>query len=151
MKKLSVFLAILGTVLLIWFSTGVGFGGWQPPNALDPIVFDIRIPRILNALLVGAALAAAGAGLQALFENPLADQPDWHLWRCRVRRHLCTGIWKPWHWRTSCRLCRCVSSLLSDIIRSSRIRGRYVGFVNHGVYPQCLLFRCGRAYPIFIR
>lgn len=35
--------------------------------------FDIRIPRILNALLVGAALAAAGAGLQALFENPLAD------------------------------------------------------------------------------
>ncbi|HDR0871284.1 ABC transporter permease [Pasteurella multocida] len=73
MKKLSVFLAILGTILLIWFSTGVGFGGWQPPNALEPIVFNIRIPRILNALLVGAALAAAGAGLQALFENPLAD------------------------------------------------------------------------------
>ncbi|HEA3287717.1 TPA: iron ABC transporter permease [Pasteurella multocida] len=73
MKKLSVLFAILGTVLLIWFSIGVGFGGWQPPNALDPIVFDIRIPRILNALLVGAALAAAGAGLQALFENPLAD------------------------------------------------------------------------------
>lgn len=73
MKKTVCLLAILGTVLLIWFSTGVGFGGWQPPNALAPIVFDIRIPRILNALLVGAALAAAGAGLQALFENPLAD------------------------------------------------------------------------------
>lgn len=70
MKKLSVFLAILGTVLLIWFSTGVGFGGWQPPNALDPIVFDIRIPRILNALLVGAALAAAVPGCKPYLKIP---------------------------------------------------------------------------------
>ncbi|AKD37694.1 hemin transport system permease HmuU [Pasteurella multocida subsp. multocida OH4807] len=73
MKKRVVFLSCIGTILLIWFSLGVGFGGWQSPNSLTPIVFDIRLPRIMNAFVVGAALAAAGAALQALFENPLAD------------------------------------------------------------------------------
>ena len=37
------------------------------------IVFDIRLPRILLAGLVGAALATAGATYQGLFRNPLAD------------------------------------------------------------------------------
>ena len=37
------------------------------------IVFDIRMPRTLVGLLVGAALATAGALLQGLFRNPLAD------------------------------------------------------------------------------
>jgi iron complex transport system permease protein len=34
---------------------------------------DIRLPRVLVALLVGASLATAGACLQGLFRNPLAD------------------------------------------------------------------------------
>jgi iron complex transport system permease protein len=37
------------------------------------IVLDIRLPRILLAILVGAALSVAGTGLQALLRNPLAD------------------------------------------------------------------------------
>lgn len=37
------------------------------------IVLDIRLPRTLVGLLVGAALATAGALLQGLFRNPLAD------------------------------------------------------------------------------
>jgi iron complex transport system permease protein len=37
------------------------------------IIFDIRLPRILLAGLVGAALAVAGATYQGLFRNPLAD------------------------------------------------------------------------------
>lgn len=37
------------------------------------IVFEIRAPRILAAFLVGAALALAGAALQALLRNPLAE------------------------------------------------------------------------------
>jgi len=37
------------------------------------IVFSIRLPRILLAMLVGAALGVAGAGYQALLRNPLAD------------------------------------------------------------------------------
>jgi len=37
------------------------------------ILFDIRLPRVFLAAFVGASLAAAGAGLQALLRNPLAE------------------------------------------------------------------------------
>jgi iron complex transport system permease protein len=37
------------------------------------IILDIRLPRVVLAGLVGAALAAAGATYQGLFRNPLAD------------------------------------------------------------------------------
>jgi len=37
------------------------------------VVWDIRMPRILMAVLVGAALSVAGACMQGLFRNPLAD------------------------------------------------------------------------------
>lgn len=39
------------------------------------VVWNIRLPRVGAALLVGAALAAAGASYQALFRNPLVS-PD---------------------------------------------------------------------------
>lgn len=72
--KFPVFIFLLAlTAALVWFCAGVGFGGWQPPHEMDATVRAIRLPRVFTALLVGAALAAAGAALQALFENPLAD------------------------------------------------------------------------------
>ncbi|MEM7360862.1 MAG: iron ABC transporter permease [Pseudomonadota bacterium] len=37
------------------------------------IIVNIRLPRVLMALLVGAALAVSGASLQGLCRNPLAD------------------------------------------------------------------------------
>jgi iron complex transport system permease protein len=37
------------------------------------ILFDIRLPRVLLGACVGAALAVAGAGLQSLLRNPLAE------------------------------------------------------------------------------
>src|SRR5215203_5700112 len=37
------------------------------------ILFDIRLPRILLGACVGASLAIAGAGLQSLLRNPLAE------------------------------------------------------------------------------
>jgi iron complex transport system permease protein len=37
------------------------------------IVFEVRWPRILLAMIVGAALSVAGASFQALLRNPLAD------------------------------------------------------------------------------
>jgi iron complex transport system permease protein len=37
------------------------------------ILAELRLPRVLLALLVGAALAAAGTAYQALFRNPLAE------------------------------------------------------------------------------
>ncbi|MEF2070676.1 FecCD family ABC transporter permease [Consotaella aegiceratis] len=40
---------------------------------LATIVLDIRLPRVLLGLLVGASLALSGAMMQGLFRNPLAD------------------------------------------------------------------------------
>jgi iron complex transport system permease protein len=37
------------------------------------VLFEIRTPRVILAGFVGAALALAGAALQGLFRNPLAD------------------------------------------------------------------------------
>jgi iron complex transport system permease protein len=37
------------------------------------IIFDIRLPRIVLGIFVGASLAVAGASFQALLRNPLAD------------------------------------------------------------------------------
>lgn len=42
-------------------------------SRLVTIVLDIRLPRSLLAVLVGAGIAAAGAAIQGLFRNPLAD------------------------------------------------------------------------------
>ena len=42
-------------------------------STLETIIIDIRLPRVILAGLVGAALAAAGATYQGLFRNPLAD------------------------------------------------------------------------------
>ncbi len=39
----------------------------------DIIVWQIRLPRVLCAALVGAALAVSGAAYQGIFRNPLAD------------------------------------------------------------------------------
>lgn len=48
--------------------------GTGEPIAVQ-VVQDIRLPRTLGAILVGAALAAAGAAYQLLFRNPLVS-PD---------------------------------------------------------------------------
>lgn len=40
---------------------------------LENILFDIRLPRILAAALVGAALSISGAAFQAMFVNPLVS------------------------------------------------------------------------------
>ncbi len=37
------------------------------------IVFEVRLPRVLLAILVGAGVATAGAVIQGIFRNPLAD------------------------------------------------------------------------------
>jgi iron complex transport system permease protein len=46
-----------------------------PGYTLDHVIFNIRLPRILLVILVGAALACAGASLQGMFRNPLVS-PD---------------------------------------------------------------------------
>lgn len=45
------------------------------PTIVDTVVWNVRLPRVLCGLLVGAALAVSGAVYQGLFRNPLVS-PD---------------------------------------------------------------------------
>lgn len=49
--------------------------GEEADRSLETVVFNIRMPRIILALLTGAGLSAAGCAFQSLFANPLAT-PD---------------------------------------------------------------------------
>jgi iron complex transport system permease protein len=44
---------------------------WSP--GAETIIVDLRLPRVLTAMLVGAGLASAGTVFQALLRNPMAD------------------------------------------------------------------------------
>ncbi len=86
-------LLILGALLCIFISFGAGRYLLSPYDIvitfLSPIIpaisapdyatwsviFNIRLPRILAAFLVGAALATAGSAYQGMFQNPLVS-PD---------------------------------------------------------------------------
>jgi iron complex transport system permease protein len=65
-----VVLAVIAFVLAITLGpAGVPLADlWQ-----SPVFWELRVPRALLAFLVGGALGAAGAALQALVRNPLAD------------------------------------------------------------------------------
>jgi len=43
------------------------------PATAETIVIELRLPRVLSAMLVGAGLAIAGATFQGILRNPLAD------------------------------------------------------------------------------
>ncbi len=43
------------------------------PNSWETIVWNIRLPRVIAAMLIGCSLAIAGSTYQGLFRNPLAD------------------------------------------------------------------------------
>ena len=60
--------AVLGSIVHRLSAAGT-------PTTTDVVVFAIRMPRVLAAAIVGAALAAAGATYQSLFRNPLVS-PD---------------------------------------------------------------------------
>lgn len=51
------------------------FGGMEVSAQADTVLWNIRMPRILLALLAGAGLSASGCAFQSLFSNPLAT-PD---------------------------------------------------------------------------
>lgn len=60
-------LGVLGHRLLgIGASSGVSEG-------VETIIIDLRLPRVLGAMVVGAGLACAGTVFQAILRNPMAD------------------------------------------------------------------------------
>jgi len=69
-------LGVLTLTILIALSSGyqrIDWMGLRTDSTAYTIFFQIRLPRVLMGLLVGASLAVVGAALQALFRNPLAD------------------------------------------------------------------------------
>jgi len=87
MKKLIMFLILIAVFI---FSLVIGrynisiveivstiynhYAGVTGSN-MDTVIFNIRLPRIFAGMLVGAALATAGAAYQGMFKNPLVS-PD---------------------------------------------------------------------------
>ena len=93
-KKSSLFIVILCCILFISMMAAilVGSVGITPSiifevlfyklgivsdisatKAQQIIIWDIRVPRVLLAAIVGAALAISGAAIQALVKNSIAD------------------------------------------------------------------------------
>src|SRR5690606_20139038 len=87
---LVIFVLAAGVLLTSFLSISIGATGFTPGAAWqaitrfadaaqadaiqrDVIVLDIRLPRTLLGLLIGATLAVSGVILQGLFRNPLAD------------------------------------------------------------------------------
>lgn len=64
----------IGEFFIIIFSKITGSAHGLDEN-FDAIIFNIRLPRILAAIIVGAALSVAGAAYQGIFKNPLVS-PD---------------------------------------------------------------------------
>ena len=64
--------------LAVTLAAGVSVGSerlsiFDLTDAQRAILFDIRLPRVLLGACVGASLAVAGASLQSLLRNPLAE------------------------------------------------------------------------------
>ena len=73
---LILFLVVLpgaAVVALSAGSTGAGIGALFSPGPDRDLVIAARLPRVAGAAIVGAALSAAGAALQAILNNPLAE------------------------------------------------------------------------------
>jgi len=47
---------------------------WGPPETTDArVVWNLRMPRVLTAIIAGVGLSVAGAAMQSMMKNPLAD------------------------------------------------------------------------------
>jgi len=84
-RRLGAWLLLLGGLLTLCVALGATLGagelswarmlpGGEPPTGVErTILFEVRLPRVLLAALLGGALSVAGAVFQALLRNPLAD------------------------------------------------------------------------------
>lgn len=64
----------LGALSLTAGKVWVPVSVWlDPQDPLAPILFDLRLPRTLLAVTIGAALGMSGAAMQGYTRNPLAD------------------------------------------------------------------------------
>jgi iron complex transport system permease protein len=93
MNKPRILILVLIVAVLVSLPASVGLGAFElsfidacqiigskligveqlDQERLTAVVWQIRLPRVLLSLMVGASLAVSGAALQGLFRNPLAD------------------------------------------------------------------------------
>ncbi len=78
---------ILAVVVLLFGGESLSFEEWKEVclnvknhflhneelSSLSIIILEIRLPRVILALLVGASLSGSGAVMQTIFRNPLVD------------------------------------------------------------------------------
>lgn len=62
-----------GTVWSVIVGRLAGGGSEEVPANVAQIVWELRVPRVLLAAIVGAGLSVVGVAVQALVRNPLAD------------------------------------------------------------------------------
>lgn len=83
-KQMRILIVFILLVVAVILSIGLGSVRFTPMETIqaligqggkvsDTIFWDIRIPRVLLAVMIGANLAISGALLQAVMHNPLAD------------------------------------------------------------------------------
>jgi len=70
LKTLQIISGILAKITLgkLYFDVQIPY-----PSVYQTVLFKIRLPRVLLAMIVGSALAVSGAVLQAIFRNPLVN------------------------------------------------------------------------------
>jgi iron complex transport system permease protein len=89
LQKTGSVIPVLMTLMAALALAGLGFGtvgippryvlrlitgrGSELPGYMSTIIWQVRMPRIFMALLVGMMLASSGTVVQAVFHNPLAD------------------------------------------------------------------------------
>ena len=66
----SVSIPLGDTAAVLWSALT---GAEAPAGVFRNIILNVRLPRVLNVALTGAALSLCGAAMQGLLRNPLAD------------------------------------------------------------------------------
>ena len=82
MKRLLPIVLTIGIIITGILSIPLGsvpipleyiFSPEKAPDYIKTIIFNLRLPRIVMAVLIGMMLSSSGAVVQTVFQNPLAD------------------------------------------------------------------------------
>ncbi len=75
MKLYAALAALVAALFFLSLSVGpAGFGRlWETTGPMPLILWEIRLPRAVLALLIGAALGLSGAAMQGYLRNPMAE------------------------------------------------------------------------------
>lgn len=76
MSRVALYASLIGLLLValtLSLLVGPASFGWHTAGIGETIFYEIRVPRAVVAALVGASLGLAGAAMQGLLRNPLAE------------------------------------------------------------------------------